>query len=297
MAQTRTLQHEKKEAKRQKLPIIDCDVHNTMPSDTVLYPYLPQRWRRHHSMLGTPDRVGGYIPRAMPYGARYDAWPPSGQRPGSDLSFLQEQLLDFWNIEYGILNCFRTMEPLGRRKYWKMYEAAVRHDLPIGIHFTGVGSGPITAVGRPSHYIEDHTGMTQAFQTQVTSLVCEGVFEHFPTLKIVLIEGGIAWLPPLMWRLDHAWKKLREEVPYLKRLPSEYIREHFWLTTQPMDEPPKSEYLQQLLVHLNVDEKLMFATDYPHWDFDAPDRTIPTNLGPGLRRKIMAENARTFYQL
>ena len=76
-----------------------------------------------------------------------------------------------------------------------------------------------------------------------------------------------------------------------------YIREHFWLTTQPMDEPPKSEYFQQLLVHLNVDEKLMFATDYPHWDFDAPDRTIPTNLGPGLRRKIMAENARTFYQL
>ena len=365
MAQTRTLQHEKKEPKRQKLPIIDCDVHNTMPSDTVLYPYLSQRWRRHHSMLGTPDRVGAYIPRAMPYGARYDAWPPSGQRPGSDLSFLQEQLLDFWKIEYGILNCLtavcdmpnleyaaafaravndwqiaewleleprlrasmivagedgklaaneidrladhpgfvqvlllvRTMEPLGRRRYWKMYEAAVRHDLPIGIHFTGVGSGPITAVGRPSHYIEDHTGMTQAFQTQVTSLVCEGVFEHFPTLKIVLIEGGIAWLPPLMWRLDHAWKKLREEVPYLKRLPSEYIREHFWLTTQPMDEPPKSEYLQQLLAHLNVDEKLMFATDYPHWDFDAPDRTIPTNLGPGLRRKIMAENARTFYQL
>ena len=39
-----------------------------------------------------------------------------------------------------------------------MYETAVQHDLPIGIHFTGVGVGPITAVGRPSHYIEDHAG-------------------------------------------------------------------------------------------------------------------------------------------
>ena len=164
-----------------------------------------------------------------------------------------------------VLLLARTMEPLGRRKYWKMYEAAVQHDLPIGIHFTGVGAGPITAVGSPSHYIEDHAGMTQAFQTQVTSLVCEGVFEQFPTLKVVLIEGGFAWLPPLMWRLDRAWKKLRDEVPELKRLPSEYIREHFWITTQPIEEPPKQEYFDQLLVHLNADDKLMFATDYPHW--------------------------------
>lgn len=365
MEETKTFRQDEKGQKRRGLPVIDCDIHNTLSSETVLYPYLSERWRRHHQMLGAPDRVGGYVPRGMPYGARYDAWTPSGHRPGSDLNFLREQLLDLWDIEYGILNCLtpvcempnleyaaafaravndwqidewldpeprlrasmivacddgklasqeidrlaadprfvqilllaRTMEPLGRRKYWEMYEAAVRHDLPIGIHFTGVGVGPITAVGKPSHYIEDHAGMTQAFQTQVTSLVCEGVFEHFPTLKVALIEGGFAWLPPLMWRLDRAWKKLRAEVPYLKRSPSEYIREHFWMTTQPIEEPPKPEYFQQLLEHINAAERLMFATDYPHWDFDSPDRTLPTNLPPGLKRNIMAENARGFYQL
>ena len=62
-----------------------------------------------------------------------------------------------------------------------------------------------------------------------------------------------------MWRLDRAWKKLRDEVPYLKRLPSESIREHFWMTTQPIEEPPKPEYFQQLLEHINADERLMFC--------------------------------------
>ena len=59
MDEMRTLTKAKKAPKRLKLPIIDCDVHNTMPSDKVLYPYLSERWRRHHEMLETPDRVGG----------------------------------------------------------------------------------------------------------------------------------------------------------------------------------------------------------------------------------------------
>ena len=354
----------KKETERQRLPIIDCDIHNTLASETVLYPYFSERWRKHHRLVGTPERIGSYIPRAYLYAARQDAWTPSGQRPGSDLDFLREQLLDAYNIEYGILNCLtpvcempnleyaaawaravndwqiaewlepeprlrasiivvsddtefatqeiarlanhpgfvqvlvlaRTLEPLGRRRYWKLYEALVQYDLPLGIHFTGVGAGPITAVGKPSHYIEDHAGMTQAFQTQVTSLVCEGVFERFPTLKVVLIEGGFAWIPPLMWRLDRAWKKLRDEVPLLKRLPSDYIRSHFYVTTQPIEEPPKQEYFHQLLAQLDLNDKLMFATDYPHWDFDSPEYALPKSLAPALKRKIMADNARTLYQ-
>ena len=198
-----------------------------------------------------------------------------------------------------IMLVIRTSEPLGRRKYWKIYEAAVRHDLPIGIHFGGAGGGPITGTGWPSFYIEDHAGMSTVFQSQVVSLICEGVFEQFPSLKVILVEGGFAWLGPLAWRLDAAWRKLKSEVPHVKRLPSEYIREHFWLTTQPMEEPHRPEYFVQMLEHFPpLADRLMFATDYPHWDFDAPDSALPrVRLPQGTYQKIMAENARALYRL
>ncbi len=67
----------------------------------------------------------------------------------------------------------------------------------------------------------------------------------------MLIEGGFGWLPSLMWRLDRAYKRLKEEVPHLKRLPSEYIREHFWITTQSMEEPTRPAQFHELLAQLS----------------------------------------------
>ena len=190
----------------------------------------------------------------------------------------------------------RTSEPLGRRKYWKIYDAAVRQGLPVGIHVGGRGGGPITGAGWPSFYFEHHVGLALDYQTQMISLICEGVFERFPTLKIVLIEPGFGWLPALMWRLDRSWHRLREELPHVSGLPSEYIRNHFWITSQPIEEPAKPSYFHQLLDQLDMSDRIMFSTDYPHWDFDAPDRALPTSLPDGIKRRIMAENARSLYR-
>ena len=190
-----------------------------------------------------------------------------------------------------------TNQPLGRRHYWKIFEAAERNGLPVAMHFGTTGPNPPTGSGYPSFYLEDHAGASTMFQDQVTSLVFEGVFQQFPALHFVLVEGGFAWLAPLMWRLDAAWSRLRSEVPHVDRPPSEVIRERVWYTTQPMEEPPNPDHVGAVLEQLGGDTQLMFATDYPHWDFDAPDTALPSRLAEQSRRRILGGNAQRLYGL
>jgi predicted TIM-barrel fold metal-dependent hydrolase len=190
----------------------------------------------------------------------------------------------------------RTLEPMGRRRYWPIYEACERHGLPVAVHFGGYGGGPISSSGWPSFYLEDHTSMAMAFQSQLISLVFEGVLERFPGLRVVLIEGGVAWLPPLVWRMDRLFETMRDEVPELCLRPSEYVRRQVWLTTQPVEEPDRPEQLLQVFERIGR-ERLLFATDYPHWDYDDPARAFPAPLPAGLRERVYADNARALYGL
>ena len=189
----------------------------------------------------------------------------------------------------------RTARPVGSRAFWPLFEAAVAHDLPVALHVGGHSGNTITGAGWPSYYFEDHSGYPQAFQAQVVSLVCEGVFERFPTLKIILQEGGFAWLAPLMWRLDAQWERLRDEVPHITRRPSETIREHVWFTTQPIEEPERAKDFPRILEHLDMDGHALFASDYPHWDFDDPETAFPRELGAKRRARWLAGNALDLY--
>lgn len=187
--------------------------------------------------------------------------------------------------------------PWGDEKFYPIWDAAVRNGLRVAFHVSPPAGllGLASAHGWPTTYMELRCIYPMAFQAGVTSMVCNGVFEKFPDLKIVLLEGGFSWVPGLMWKLDQSWAALRREVPWLKRPPSEYIREHIRFGTQPMEEPPDPKQIVQIIDMLGSDEMLMFATDYPHWDFDAPEYALPKAIPADMRRKILWDNARSFY--
>jgi predicted TIM-barrel fold metal-dependent hydrolase len=191
----------------------------------------------------------------------------------------------------------RSAAPYGNRRFHPLYAAAIRHNLVVGIHFGGAPGNPPTPVGWPSFYIEEYAGMAGVFQSQLLSLVSEGVFDQFPALRVTLIESGCTWLPSLMWRFDKEWKGLRREVPWVRRPPSEYIREHVYLTLQPFDAPLQPAQLLRLIERLGSEQMLLFASDYPHRHADTPDPAPLELHDQALARKIVYDNACALYGL
>jgi predicted TIM-barrel fold metal-dependent hydrolase len=191
----------------------------------------------------------------------------------------------------------RPREPMGRKKYWPIYAACEENGLAVMSHAFGSGGQPITGAGWPSFYIEDHVGPAQSMQANLISMVAEGVFERFPGLKVVSAENGFGWMPSLMWRLDNSWRLLKSEAPQLKHEPSYYLREHVYLCTQPVEEPHRPEYFRQIFDHMGGYDRVVFASDYPHWDWDDPDQALPPGLPAEIRRAIFYDNAARCYRL
>ncbi|MCM3569026.1 amidohydrolase family protein [Neobacillus mesonae] len=189
--------------------------------------------------------------------------------------------------------------PLGKRHFWPLYEIAQEYNLPIVLHPDCEGTAeyaPPNAVGPASTYAEWHTSLSLIAQRQIASLVCEGVFEKFPNLKFNFIEYGFSWLPSLMWRLDKNWKALRSEMPWVKKLPSEYIRSNVRLGTQPIEESFHPKDIVQLIQMVKAEDMLLFASDYPHWDGDERDSAF-LHFPDDLKQKIFYDNAKNSYRL
>jgi hypothetical protein len=184
--------------------------------------------------------------------------------------------------------------PLGKKYYWPIYEAAARHNMPIGIHPGHAGRFAPTYVGWPSSHIEDYAAQSQALQGQLLSLVYEGVFRQFPRLKLVLMESGVSWLPGFCWRADNTWRAMRHEVPWLDRSPSETLHEHLRLTTQPFDVPDDPATLDALLQQFPAETMLLYGSDFPHFQFE-DGKVLPRGISADLTTRIAVKNPHETY--
>ncbi len=187
----------------------------------------------------------------------------------------------------------------GQRFYHPIYEAAESHGLPVAVHPGAEGqgiAGAPTPAGMPTRYMEWHNILPANAMAHINSLVCEGVFEKYPGLTFIAMEGGIGWMPHLMWRMDKNYKALRSQTPWLKRLPSEIIRDHIKVTTQPIEEPEDPRQLLQIFEMIGAPQMILFSSDYPHWDFDNPKMAFPA-LPREWKERIFWRNAAELYGL
>jgi predicted TIM-barrel fold metal-dependent hydrolase len=352
------------EERAAKLRLIDTDIHNDLPSQEELRPFLAKKW---HPWLdsGGPGNAARYYAN-MGSGRMDDAVREEDGLAAGDPDWVVQQLMTKYRIDIGILTgsgiglsiqhdyriqtaiasaynewtlnkwvrpyeCFKgsivcpaqdpeagaaevrrlgqnpgmvqvlmasaARIPYGNKVYWPIYRAAVENDLPVAIHVgsegTGIANAP-TGVGYPSTYLEFHTDHSQTMMAHCVSMLADGVFEELPTLKFAFIEGGTVWAPYVMGRLDRMYPALKAEVLHLRMKPSEYLLRNCYFSTQPIEEPDNHQHLLEMLRMMHAEKTVIFASDYPHWDFDNP--LMAFNFFPAdLKRRIFVENSLEMY--
>jgi predicted TIM-barrel fold metal-dependent hydrolase len=186
-------------------------------------------------------------------------------------------------------------KPVHHNAYTKVYRALEERNMPLGFH--AIFHESERMFEGMNKFLSVHAlGFIFYNLVHITNIVINGIPERFPNLKFMWIEGGLAWIPFLMQRLDNEYMMRTSEAPLLKKLPSEYMRDMFY-TTQPM-ETHDLDALKTTFRMINAETQLMFASDYPHWDFNLPSTIFDLPfLTEQAKRQILGENARRVFNL
>jgi hypothetical protein len=152
-------------------------------------------------------------------------------------------------------------------QYMKVYRAIEERGLVLSFHSGPNWAEPIFKTC--NRFLAVHAlGFSWYNILHCTNWVINGLSERFPKLPVIWIESGLAWVPFLMQKLDHEFMLRPSEAPLLKKKPSEYMREMFY-SSQPMEIQDYGA-MEQTFRMMNAETQLLYASDYPHWDFDLP---------------------------
>jgi predicted TIM-barrel fold metal-dependent hydrolase len=185
---------------------------------------------------------------------------------------------------------------LGQPAMHPIHEACAELGLPLQLHPGTTNIRATRAIAPPTSMAEHRASMGTIGIHHLTSLVFEGVFVKYPDFRYVSNEWGTAWLPAMLWRLDMEYREHREEVPWLTRQPSEYVRDHVRFTTQPVEEARRPKDYVTLMSLVDGADLLLYSSDYPHHDFDNPQ--VIVNIFPeDWRERVFFANACAWYGL
>ncbi|MGB8404252.1 MAG: amidohydrolase family protein [Mycobacterium sp.] len=192
----------------------------------------------------------------------------------------------------------QSREPYGKPMFEPIWEAAAAHGLPVAVHVNGgngVDRAP-TFAGHALTYPGYAAFMPLNYFVHLSTLIIEGVFGRNPALRFVFSDGGYDILTPLMWRLDSFWMSMRDQTPWVDRLPSEYLAAHVRFCSSSIDGPTEPHQAERWMGFTDLADLLMYGSSYPHWSTGAPqDATI--GLNPEQSEKVLWRNARDLYVL
>ena len=177
--------------------------------------------------------------------------------------------------------------------YDPFWDAAVEIGLPLSFHILTTP----TDFGRSRGPFMNHAvAIIRSNQDIMGMLIFGGVFERHPQLAIVCVEADAGWAPHWMYRMDHYYKRHQYmRFTELSRLPSEYFRDHIYLTFQ-------DDWAAFQTTHLQNAERLMWGNDFPHSDSTWPWsqdvlREQTAHLSDATRDLILHDNVARLYRL
>ena len=94
----------------------------------------------------------------------------------------------------------------------------------------------------------------RAISDSLTALICHGVFERHPNLKVASVENGGTWVEPLMKRFDRAYGQMPHAF---KSHPRDQFQKHVWVA--PFYEDDVNVLKERVPV-----ERMLFGSDFPH---------------------------------
>jgi predicted TIM-barrel fold metal-dependent hydrolase len=128
------------------------------------------------------------------------------------------------------------------------------------------------------------------------SLIIGGVIHRFPKLRVGFMESGCGWLPFWLERLDEHYELMPEQAPGIDHKPSEYFLEgNCYISCEP------DEQMLPQVIELLGDKKIVYASDYYHWDCSFPD-TVKliaerNDISQDTKKRILGDNAKVLYPL